>query len=80
MVGSVTPLIHFAKLAVPTLVIGGTADPYLSWEVIQAGFKQLPQANQSKLVQLRGGGHLLMLERQHYKRFQREVIAFLRRD
>jgi pimeloyl-ACP methyl ester carboxylesterase len=62
----------------PVLLIGGTKDPLLYWGEIEKAYQSLPN-KESKLVKIDGGSHILMLEKAYYKRFQREVLYFLRK-
>jgi pimeloyl-ACP methyl ester carboxylesterase len=66
------------KLTMPVLFIGGTKDPYLDWNALERAFRNLPQRNNSKMIKIDGASHVLMLEKEYYHRFQKEILHFLR--
>jgi len=76
--GTDVQLINLSQIEVPVLLIGGSRDPYLSWSEIENAFRQFFAGTESRMVRLEGGSHILMLEKDHYKRFRKTVLAFLR--
>lgn len=72
-----TPLIDASRLTMPVFFLAGTRDPYMSWDALEEAYSKLPRREASRFVKIEGGSHILMLEKDHYKRFQREVLSFL---
>ncbi|HWM91431.1 MAG TPA: alpha/beta fold hydrolase [Thermoanaerobaculia bacterium] len=72
-----TPLFDASRLTMPVLFLTGTKDPYMSWDALEKAYSLLPNRDRSRFLRIEGGSHILMLEKDHYKRFQREVLAFL---
>lgn len=72
------PLFDARRLAMPVLLLIGTKDFGYSREAFESAFQQLPRREESRLVIVEGGSHVLMFERDHYKPFQRAVLSFLR--
>jgi pimeloyl-ACP methyl ester carboxylesterase len=64
------------KLTMPTLIIAGTADPYLNFNDITEIVTLLP--NQATYYEVKNGSHILMLEKDHYRNFQAAVLDFLK--
>ena len=77
MRGPQDTLIDFARLNVPVLAIGGTADPYLDWPAITRGLQQMPKSVHRCMTKMAGGSHILMLEKKYYRRLHRAVVTFL---
>ena len=67
-----------SQIDVPVLMIGGSEDPLLYWDLLEEGFDQLPQKEESKMLILEGASHILMLEKDYHKEFQDAVVEFLR--
>lgn len=78
MVGMDHQLIDLKKLHVPILLIGGTKDPNIYWDIVSGAVGELQRSERVQLVKIDGGSHILMLEKPYYRRFQREVLKFLR--
>ena len=66
------------QIDVPVLMIGGSEDPLLYIDLLEEGFDQLPQKENSKMVSMEGAGHILMLEKDYHQEFQDAVVDFLR--
>ena len=75
--GSDVVLIEITEDFPPTLMIGGSLDPLLYFDSIQEAFDQLPHPDESELVILEGAGHILMLEKDYHREFQRQINRFL---
>ena len=69
-------LIPLDEIAAPTLIVCGDSDRYLNYERLGSAPERLPES--SALALIPGGGHMLMLEAPYYRRFQEEVLRFLR--
>jgi pimeloyl-ACP methyl ester carboxylesterase len=78
MQGHNTVLFDTTKLTIPVMLIGGDSDPYLDWDALEEGFKALPTKEQSKLVKMKNGSHILMLEKANYQAFREIVLDFLK--
>ena len=68
-------LIDLSKLTVPTLIICGDKDPYLDLERIEEATGLLPEG--SKLEVIRGGSHVVYVEKSCYRDFQDRLVRFL---
>ena len=78
LAGSGVQLFDPSQIDVPVLMIGGSEDPLLYWDLLEEGFDQLPQKEESKMLILEGASHILMLEKDYHKEFQDAVVEFLR--
>ncbi|MBQ9873674.1 MAG: alpha/beta hydrolase [Thermoguttaceae bacterium] len=68
-------LIDLSKLSRPTLVICGTRDPYLNYELVDRCLDLLPEG--SRLEKIEGGAHAVFVEKPHYRDFQERALRFL---
>ena len=69
-------LIHLEKITVPTLVICGDKDPYLNFDLIKTSLSSLPQGSELEII--KGGSHVMYIEKPFYHNFQKRLIQFLR--
>lgn len=69
-------LLNAESISLPTLILGGTRDPYCSVGSCREAFDLLPD-NGSRLVIFDGGSHMMMIEKPFYHAFRQDVIAFL---
>ncbi len=70
-----TKLIDLSKITVPTLVICGDSDPYLNYDLVGKVKESLPKG--SELVMIKGGSHVVYIEKPYYKAFRDGIKAFL---
>ena len=68
-------LMDLSKITVPTLVICGDKDPYLNYELVNASLQSLPEG--SALEVIKGGSHVVFLEKPYYQDFQDRLITYL---
>ncbi|MCR5747359.1 MAG: alpha/beta hydrolase [Lachnospiraceae bacterium] len=68
-------LIDLTKLSNPTLIIYGDNDPYLNKEKLAMSEKLLPEGSDMEVI--RGGSHVMMIEKPYYHAFQDKVVGFL---
>ena len=68
-------LIFPDQLKVPTFVIAGDRDPYINKSLFHALQPKLPAG--SKVVEIKGAAHAMMMEKPFYKDFRNQVMAFL---
>lgn len=68
-------LIDLSKITVPTLVICGSNDPYLNFELVNNSIKALPEGSELEIIE--GGAHVIMYEKPYYKEFQNKLSEFL---
>lgn len=68
-------LIDLKKITVPTLVICGTNDPYLNFDLVNTSLDKLPEGSQLEVIE--GGAHVMMYEKPYYHTFQEKLIDFL---
>ena len=78
LAGSDVQLFDPSHIDVPVLMIGGSEDPLLYLDLLEEGFNQLPEKENSKMVIIEGAGHILMLEKDYHQEFQDAVVGFLR--
>jgi pimeloyl-ACP methyl ester carboxylesterase len=71
------PILDPARITVPTLIIHGEKDFAAKEEDLLPFYSQLATHDKSYVL-LPGGGHMLMLEKDH-RRFQHEVLSFFDR-
>ena len=71
-------LIPTAAISVPTLLILGDQDPYLTVALAEEAMSTLPNKD-SKLVVLEGAAHAMMMEKPYYKEFREAVLDFLKK-
>lgn len=74
-VASTETLIPLDKITVPTLVICGSSDPYLNFELVNNSLDLLPEGSELEIIE--GGAHVIMYEAPYYHDFQRRLTAFL---
>lgn len=72
-------LIPIAKIQVPTLLILGDKDPYVSVALAEEA-KGVLKAKGSKLKIVPGASHAMMMEKPYYQTFRETVLAFLQGD
>ena len=68
-------LIDFSKISVPCLLIFGDRDPYMDLDLLHAAADVL--ASGSKIEEVAGASHAMMLERPYHQTFQDAVVDFL---
>lgn len=69
-------LITLEKITVPTLVICGDKDPYLNFDLINPCLSSLPQGSALEII--KGGSHVLYIEKPFYHDFQKRLLRFLK--
>jgi len=75
--GSQVVLFDERRLLMPVLLIGGSKDPYMNWDDLRASFRNLPQMQKSRLVEIEGASHVMMFEKPYYRRLHQEILDFL---
>ena len=68
-------LIDLSAIQTPTLVICGSVDPYLNYDLVDVALDSLPEG--SELKKIEGASHALFLEEPYYHEFQDTVLDFL---
>lgn len=68
-------LINLKQITVPTLIICGSEDPYLNYDLVNTALEKLPK--DSKLEMIQGGSHIVLVEKPYYQDFQDRLIRFL---
>lgn len=68
-------LIDLNKITVPTLVICGSEDPYLNYNLVNTALENLPEG--SELEVINGGSHVVYIEQPYYHDFQDRLIRYL---
>ena len=68
-------LIDLSKMPVPTLVICGTNDPYLNYDLVDQCLEQLPEG--SVLEKIEGASHIAYIEKPYYQDFQTRLLKYL---
>lgn len=68
-------LIDLSKITVPTLVICGSNDPYLNYDLVDSSPDSLPEGSSLEVIE--GGAHVIMYEKPYYQEFQNKLTDFL---
>ncbi|MBR1735700.1 MAG: alpha/beta hydrolase, partial [Firmicutes bacterium] len=68
-------LIDLSSITMPTLVICGSNDPYLNFELVNASLDKLPKGSELEVID--GGAHTIMYEVPYYRDFQEKLLSFL---
>ena len=68
-------LIDLAQITVPTLIICGSEDPYLNYDLVNGAPGLLPAGSSLEVIE--GGSHVVMLEKPYYHDFQDRLMRFL---
>ena len=69
-------LIDLTRISVPTLVICGSNDPYLNFDLVNSSLDSLPEGSTLEIIE--GGAHVIMYEKPYYQEFQKRLTAFLK--
>ena len=68
-------MIDLSKITVPTLILCGSEDPYLNYDLVNTALNDLPEG--SALEMIEGGSHVVLVEKPFYHDFQDRLIRFL---
>ena len=60
-------LIDLTQIKVPTLIICGSEDPYLNYDLVNNALKEL--LKDSALEVIKGGSHAVLVEKPYYHDF-----------
>ena len=71
-------LIDISQIKMPVLIIYGDKDPYLNYKLIDSLKTQLPEGSLVKCI--KGGSHIVFMEKPYHKDFQRILISFLKQN
>ena len=74
-VDSSVKLIEPSAIHMPTLVICGDHDPYLNYDLVNDCMSCLPEG--SELEMIKGGSHMVFIEKPYYQDFQNRLTEFL---
>lgn len=68
-------LIDLKQITVPTLIICGSKDPYLNYDLIDTALEDLPKGSELEVIE--GGSHVVLVEKPYYHDFQERLIRYL---
>jgi len=68
-------LIDLTKITVPTLILCGSEDPYLNYDLVNTSLNDLPEGSALEVIE--GGSHVVLVEKPFYHDFQDRLIRFL---
>ena len=68
-------LIDLDKITVQTLVICGSNDPYLNYDLVDRSIDSLPDGSHLEVID--GGSHVVYIEKPYYRDFQDRLLSFL---
>lgn len=68
-------LIDLTQIKVPTLIICGSEDPYLNYDLVNHALKDLPKDSELEVIE--GGSHVVFVEKPYYHDFQDRLIRYL---
>ena len=74
-VDSSNKLIELSAIDMPTLVICGSNDPYLQYDLVNDSLSCLPEGSELEVIE--GGSHMVFIEKPFYQDFQNRLIEFL---
>lgn len=72
------PLFAMKEITNPVMLIGGSKDPLLDWPKLREGFAYIAKRPGNQLVEIKGGSHILMLEKPYYQTFREQILSFLK--
>lgn len=70
-------LIDLSAIKVPTLIICGSNDPYLNYDLVNSSVNELPYGSVLEVIE--GASHVAYLEKPYYKDFQNRIVRFLKK-
>ena len=68
-------LIDLTQIKVPTLIICGSEDPYLNYDLVNNALENLPEDSELEVIE--GGSHAVLVEKPYYHDFQDRLIRYL---
>ena len=70
-------LIDLEQISSPTLIIYGSKDPYMNFNLLGSALEYLPDGSEQQMIE--GGSHIMIYEKNCYREFQDSIAAFLRK-
>lgn len=68
-------VINVSALKTPTLLIYGDKDSYMNYELLEKAGTMLKEGSSIEII--KGGSHVVFIEKPYYKKFQKLVINYL---
>lgn len=68
-------IINLSLIKTPTLLIYGDKDPYMNYVLLDTAQTLLPKGSSVEVI--KGGSHVVFVEKPYYKIFQKSIIKFL---
>ena len=68
-------LIDLKQITVPTLIICGSKDLYLNYDLIDTALENLPKGSELEVIE--GGSHAVLVENPYYHDFQERLMRYL---
>ena len=68
-------LIDLKQITVPTLIICGSNDPYLNYDLVNSALEDLPEGSELEMIE--GASHVVLVEKPYYHDFQDRLIRYL---
>ena len=68
-------LIDLEQISSPTLIIYGSKDPYMNFNLLDSALVYLPDGSEQQMIE--GGSHIMMYEKNCYQDFQNRIVSFL---
>ena len=68
-------LIDLEQISAPTLIIYGSKDPYMNFDLLSSALEYLPDGSEQQMIE--GGSHIMMYEKNCYQDFQNRIVSFL---
>ena len=68
-------LIDLEQISAPTLIIYGSKDPYMNFNLLGSALEDLPDGSEQQMIE--GGSHIMMYEKNCYQDFQNRIVSFL---
>lgn len=68
-------LIDLEQISAPTLIIYGSKDSYMNFNLLGSALEYLPDGSEQQMIE--GGSHIMMYEKNCYQDFQNRIVSFL---
>ena len=72
-----TKLIEPERISAATLLLYGDKDPNLNYNMLSGMLDLLPHGSETQVIE--GGSHIMIYEKNCYKRFQNSIVSFLKK-
>ena len=71
-------LIDLKQITAPTLIICGSEDPYLNYDLVNTALEDLPEGSELEMIE--GASHVVLVEKPYYRDFQDRLVRYLEKQ